>query len=232
MTLELTQLNYIDYLVFTIIIVSMVIGFFRGFIKSFLGFFAWIFAMALMFVFEPNIYEALSKHVNNKILLYSFSYFGAFILFLLIISFINSKIMNIFSGIKGGVIDLSLGAAFGVIRGCVISCVLFFLVIWLSHTIDTKPHALTQAQSFRLLKLGTNFMIDYTVKYSGHEPTEKFLTDTQEKLIHIDSEDEELKNAILEKASDTIGGKEPLSKNDTLSEPSLKGNEPALDIDE
>jgi uncharacterized membrane protein required for colicin V production len=205
MIIDITKLNYIDYLVFTIIIVSMTIGFFRGFIQSFLGFFAWIFALVLMFVFQPDAYHMLEKHISAKILLYSFSYFGTFILFLVMISYINSKIISIFGGIKGGLIDLSLGAAFGVVRGCFINCILFFLIIWLSHSVDTKPHALTHAQSYRLLKLGTNFTIDYIVQYAGHQTTEEFLLETQKKLIHLDSEDEELKEILIEKTTpDTL----------------------------
>jgi len=203
MIIDITKLNYIDYLVFTIIIISMAIGFFRGFIKSFLGFFAWIFALVLMFVFEPDVYNMLEKYLGSKILLYSFSYFGTFILFLVIISYINSKMIHFFTSIKGGVIDLSLGAAFGVLRGCVISCILFFLVIWLAHSVDTKPQAIIKAQSYRLLKLGTNFMIDNITRYSGHQPTEEFLTETQKKLINLDSEDEELKNLLVDKAQDS-----------------------------
>jgi uncharacterized membrane protein required for colicin V production len=199
MIIDISKLNYIDYLVFTIIIISMVIGFFRGFIQSFLGFFAWIFALALMFIFQPDVYHLLEKHVSSKILLYSFSYFGTFLLFLVIISYINSKITNLFASIKGGVIDLSLGAAFGVVRGCFINCILFFLIIWLSHSVDTKPHAITHAQSYRLLKLGTNYMIDNIVKYAGHQPTEEFLIDTQKKIFNLDTEDEELKELLVDK---------------------------------
>lgn len=228
MIIDIAKLNYIDYLVFTIIIISMVIGFFRGFIQSFLGFFAWIFALALMFIFQPDVYHLLQKHIGSKILLYSFSYFGTFILFLVVISYINSRIINLFSGIKRGVIDLSLGAAFGVLRGCFINCILFFLTIWLSHSVDTKPHAITQAQSYRLLKLGTNYMIDNMVQYVGHQPTEEFLLDTQKKLLHLDSEDEELKELLIDKTN--LSSEEISPENDN-NDSSSKINSPAHKVD-
>ena len=208
MTFDLTQLTYIDYIVFSIIIISMIVGFIRGFIKSFLGFFAWILAVMLTFIFQPDLFDFLQKHVSNKILLYTCSYFGSFIVFLLMISIINSWIIRLFTGIKGGVIDLSLGAAFGVIRGCVISCVLFFLVIWLSHSVDAKPNSLLKAQSFRLLKIGTNYMIDFVVQYSGHENTEKFLTETQKKIFNLDTQDEELKDLLLDKTDQILSPSE------------------------
>ena len=42
-------------------------------------------------------------------------------------------------------------------------------------------------------------MIDQIILYSGHQPTEEFLIDTQKKLMNLDSEDEELKELLIEK---------------------------------
>jgi membrane protein required for colicin V production len=204
MQFDLSTLTYIDYIGFSIILLSMLIGFYKGFLSSFLAFFAWVVAILLTLIFQPDLFAMIHKHVQNKFLLYTCSYFGSFIAFLFAISLINSFILKFLTGVKGGLIDLSLGAAFGVVRGCIISCVIFFIAICLSHSVSVKPHALMQAQSYRLLKIGTNTILDLVIKYSGHEGTEKFLIEAQEKMLKPDSEDKDLKELIINKTDEFI----------------------------
>ena len=127
-----------DIFILVFLASSVLIAFLRGFVKSAISFAGLIFiaylAFNLGFLFAPIIEtylmsNALSVVVTAVIL---------FILFLVIISFINGVLFLIVSPISGGLIDRFIGLLFGLVRGCVLASFVFYIMIIVDPSLEVK----------------------------------------------------------------------------------------------
>ena len=107
-----------------VILVSLLIGYFRGFIQSFLSVLSWVFAawgtwtyadLVIPYLSDYNLDPALQVIAANLIL------FFALLLIATIVSVVLARLIVV-QHIVG--IDRTLGAAFGIVRGLVIVLVL------------------------------------------------------------------------------------------------------------
>jgi membrane protein required for colicin V production len=117
-----------DILILAIITASSILGAYGGIVKfifSVLGFISSI--VSTYFLYHYG-YELCTRYlvsdVTSSIVSITFSY----IISLVICTFFTHKLLIIFSLIRGGAIDKMLGFGAGVIRGIVISLVIFWAV--------------------------------------------------------------------------------------------------------
>lgn len=159
--INFASLTNFDFVIFVIIAISTIIAFFKGFIKSFLYFFGWVVSAMIVIDSYPQVSTYLQSHIKSQFLVSVSSTFGFFIVILIIISIINSKVITFTSNIRGGAIDCSMGFAFGLIRGCIISCALFWSLVIVLNAWDDRedPKWLSEAQSYQLLNYGANYLV-------------------------------------------------------------------------
>lgn len=121
-----------DITIFTIIIISAILGLYKGMLNiviNLLGFIASIVAAIILF---PYIKALFIGHIENQLFASIFSGVVAYILSLVVLTFVTSKVITLFNPISGGVFDRFLGVIFGVLRGLIFSAVLFTVVAVLS----------------------------------------------------------------------------------------------------
>jgi membrane protein required for colicin V production len=159
--MNFSALSNFDYLILSIIGLSMLFAFWKGFIRSFLYFSGWVLAAMLMIDNYPRASAFFSMHIKNKVIVDVVSTAGVFFSLLIIFAIVNKKIIDASKELRGGAIDRSLGACFGLVRGCVIGCLIFWSLIIIFSAWDDReePEWLSEAKSYKLLKMGTDYMV-------------------------------------------------------------------------
>jgi len=121
-----------DITIFTIIIISTILGLYKGMLNiviNLLGFVASIVAAIILF---PYIKALFIGHIENQLFASIFSGVVAYVISLVVLTFATSKVVALFNPISGGALDRSLGVVFGVLRGLIISVIIFTVVAVLS----------------------------------------------------------------------------------------------------
>jgi membrane protein required for colicin V production len=136
MEINPSDLNWFDITVISVICASTLFAVLRGFIKAVFSLFTWVTSSLIAVALYPHVFPLISPHVQSEKSAMALSSFGVFILFFIIIAIIVSKIVHSMDGIRGGIVDRTLGLAFGGARGILIVCLAFFSI----HTVSKMLH--------------------------------------------------------------------------------------------
>lgn len=153
----MSELNWFDISVITIISVSTIFAMFRGFIKTCFSLITWVGSGFLTAIFYSDVRSLLENTIENPNLLFAVASLGTFLIIFIIVAIINAYIINLIGNVKGGVIDRSLGFAFGFLRGALLVCLIFFTTSIVSKTLsigDEKrpgPEWFTSAKTYNTL---------------------------------------------------------------------------------
>ncbi len=168
-----------DSLIIFIVVLCVIISVTRGFIKE---------LCALMFLFlsvflTANHYDFFapnySKYFDSKVTLNILSTISVFIILNLIFMIINNWLMYILSPIRLGFIDRVTGIFLGVLKGILLSYVLFFAVHLYCYTVydkkeeeykieaeDILPNWIINSHSYQALFVTAEEVIDMYVPES------------------------------------------------------------------
>jgi membrane protein required for colicin V production len=168
-------LNGFDFFVVAVIGFSTLFAFLKGFIKTALSFFGLIFAAFIAYHIMPFVKPFLKGQVPNIFILNIAASVASYVVALIITWMINYKLDSLTKSWQHGVIDRSLGFAFGLIRGCLILALVFWMLGTFSPMLgfnkDSKklfssendrkyPVWVVKSQSYGLVRIGNN-MINY-----------------------------------------------------------------------
>ncbi len=127
-----------DILVLSFLASSIIFAFLRGFVKSAISFAGLIFiaflAFNLGFLFSPIIEMLLLSHALSVVVTATV----LFILFFVIMSFINGVLFVLVSPLAGGLIDRFVGLLFGLIRGCILASFVFHIMTLVYPSLEVK----------------------------------------------------------------------------------------------
>jgi len=122
------MLTIFDIIILTILFASSIMGFYRGMFYitiNLLGFIASIFAAMFLY---PYMRIMLSGYIANDLVTSIGSGVVSYIISLVIFTFLSSKIIFIFKEISHGILDRFFGFIIGIIRGYIISLLIFGVV--------------------------------------------------------------------------------------------------------
>lgn len=122
------MLTIFDIIILTVLFASSIMGFYRGMLYitiNLLGFVASIFVAVFLYpyiriIFLGYIANDLVTSIGSGIISYIFS--------LVVFTFLTSKIVFLFKEISCGILDRFLGFIIGIIRGYIISLLIFGVV--------------------------------------------------------------------------------------------------------
>jgi len=166
--MELSELNWFDIVVISIVAVSSLLAFFRGFLKALISLITWLGAAATAYYLGPYLKDYLLNYFSesNDFVLNVISRALVFIFFFAIIAIINSKILYWIRHYRKGFVDKTLGFAFGFARGLAIVCIFFFCIDTISQMISGGeekerygPPFFTEAKTYNLLDISTQLII-------------------------------------------------------------------------
>ncbi|MFN8912473.1 MAG: CvpA family protein, partial [Alphaproteobacteria bacterium] len=121
-------MNFVDYIVIGVLALSTFLAFMRGFIGSLLSLVGWGLSIYLAYALFPYVQPYLEAKIKNPVIIIVVGHAALLIGLLVVFGIFNVIATTAVKGMTSGIIDRSLGAAFGVMRGGVIMSFLFFVV--------------------------------------------------------------------------------------------------------
>ena len=120
-------MNWVDWIILTILGLSVLIGLFRGLISEMLGLVIWATAFWASWMFGPSVAEWLGKYLSMPTARMVIGYGGVLMAVLIIGAIIRAIISRILwrTGLSG--MDRMLGMVFGFARGALIVAFMVFL---------------------------------------------------------------------------------------------------------
>ena len=117
-------MNWVDYLIIGIILISSGISIVRGFIKEVLSLISWIVAIWVAFMFFANFASLLTPYFDTATLRLFIAFFVLFVVTLILGALVNHLISQLVekTGLSGT--DRALGVIFGILRGAAIVTIL------------------------------------------------------------------------------------------------------------
>ncbi len=162
------NLTYFDYIILLVMLYSTLAAFFKGLIRALSSFCGWIIAAFGSYILAAPLGKMLKVFIDNNLVSYAIAAIISFILSLLLVSFLNNKIMHYTLTIRAGALDRSLGFAFGFLRGMLLSCVLFQIILVSSLIINHRPGEMPlgvkKAKTYQLLNQGSGIIMSYIPK--------------------------------------------------------------------
>lgn len=120
--------NILDYIIFGILFISVVIGLVRGFVREAISLVTWFCAFVAAFKFSPWVAQLLHLAISHTMTRYVVSGLLIFVV-VLIVGAIVSKLVHLLISVTGfGFLDRMLGFIFGAARGILSGAVIFLLI--------------------------------------------------------------------------------------------------------
>lgn len=122
--------NAADALIVVILLVSGALAFVRGFVRESLGMAAWVgAALVTAYSFGPA-QPLLRKLIDITLLADAITGISIFVVTLIILIIITHAVASGVRGGRLGAVDRSLGFVFGVVRGAIVVCLAYMLLVW------------------------------------------------------------------------------------------------------
>ncbi|MBB4007437.1 CvpA family protein [Allorhizobium taibaishanense] len=124
-----------DGIVIGVVLFSAVLAMIRGFSREILSIASWVGAIAAAYYLYPIVLPYVKNYTNDQRIAIAASAGGIFLIALIIISFITSRIADFIIDSRIGALDRTLGFLFGAARGILLLVVAVAFWNWL---IDAK----------------------------------------------------------------------------------------------
>ncbi len=209
------KLNFLDFLLIVITLVSMLYGYNRGLVKEVLSIMAMIISTLMSLYFFSNISIFIREYISLYILADAISFGITFILIFSISTIIFNLLSNQIENSSLKTLDRNLGIIFGAARSLVLASIIFIFTSW-TFWLNSKPNWLLESRSLPIITYAANIILDIT-------PNK--VLDTIKETINISKD----KSLIINDKVEIIS--EPKLKIDSLknSEGYKKSDNEALD---
>ena len=128
--------NWFDYVMIGLVVLSVVISFFRGFVREAISLCVWAIGLLAAFKFAPLLEQHIHKITNWDMMSYALAFMVIFISVWLVGLLISLVVRTITSGVGLGFVDRLLGVCFGVVRGGLVVAVLLMFISMSPHKDD------------------------------------------------------------------------------------------------
>lgn len=152
-------MNWVDIIVLAVVAVSALSAFVRGFVREVMGIGAWIGAAVAALWGAPGLQPRLLEWTGNAELSIALAYAGVFVGTLVLLSIVAGLVGSLVSGIGLGLVDSTLGIAFGIARGAVLVIIAYFGAGYLVPP-ERWPEPIRQARSMYYAAQGAAWLAD------------------------------------------------------------------------
>mgnify|MGYP003689219007 CR=1 FL=1 len=142
-----------DISIIFFILISAVFSFTRGFSQEVLSLISWVSAFFISYIFSDHLIIHVDKVINNLVISKIFTYLLVFIFSLFFLSFFTSRFSSSVKRSSVGMLDRSLGFAFGIARGYILLALCLHL--FNSFYSDKNPNWLESSKMNDLLRYGS-----------------------------------------------------------------------------
>lgn len=124
------SLNWFDWTIIGVILLSMIVSFFRGFLREAVSLITWIAAVLVGLKFATPLSEEFVAHIESATLRYLLAFLCIFFVILIIGFLVNVIIKYLVDKTGIGIIDRLVGVVFGAARGILaVGVILMFLQV-------------------------------------------------------------------------------------------------------
>ena len=127
-----------DYLVLVIIALSIILSVMRGLLREVLAILGWVAAFYVAKTYTNQVLPMMPVNIPTEPLRILAAFLVLFLATLLVASLLAIALSAIFKKIGLGWLNRLLGAAFGIVRGLLVVCVLVFLAGFTSAPKDAR----------------------------------------------------------------------------------------------
>jgi membrane protein required for colicin V production len=154
----LSTLNWVDYTLMGIVLLSTVISFFRGFLREAISLISWVSALVFALLFSDQLQKLMTDWIGSELLRYVLAFIVIFVAVILLGIIINA-IVHLFVKSTGfSLPDRLMGLFFGFIRGILVVLVLLMFV---NMGTLTETDALVQSRLAKYFKPAVTWMGSY-----------------------------------------------------------------------
>jgi membrane protein required for colicin V production len=119
-------MNWADWILLAVLLVSVAFGILRGFTRELLGLVSWILAVTAALFLAPTTLGWLEPHIATPSLRIAASYALVFFVFLVIGSIVTAVVTSLVRKSPLSGVDRTIGGGFGLIRGVLVAV----LLVW------------------------------------------------------------------------------------------------------
>ncbi len=181
--MENAAFNSFDIAVAGILLISGFFALRRGLVGEVMALGTWIIATVFTFSFFPLVRPLLANHIQNEMLADAATGLGLFCLAIIILVPICDFLNDTVKGPTFSSIDKSLGFIFGILRGFIIVCLLFMIMVYAWPEDDSEnpqPEWLATARTKPALAYGVD-LLKSIVPEDADEQIERQLEESREK---------------------------------------------------
>lgn len=144
-------ISWLDVILVAIMLVSGFLAMLRGLTREVLSILSWAIAALATLYFFPKYQSQARLYVEPPLLADAVLAAGIFLVVLIVVSLITSRISDKVLDSRVGALDRTLGFLFGLARGLVLVVIAYLFFSWLVPE-DTQPRWIREARSLPILK--------------------------------------------------------------------------------
>ncbi|MHA1599826.1 MAG: CvpA family protein [Alphaproteobacteria bacterium] len=156
--MDLSPINLTDIAVALVIAFSGLFALFRGFVHEILSVASWAGAAAATLIGFPFAQPEVRKIIAIPLVADLATGVAIFLVVLVLLSILTRMLANRVRGSGLGPLDRSLGLVFGFVRGALLVCIAWLVLIWVLPRED-HPSWLLQARTLPLVERGGIFLV-------------------------------------------------------------------------
>lgn len=146
-----------DLVLLAVLVISAIFAMYRGFIREFLAIISWVAAFVITIYFFNPANVLMLEIVPNDMIAAGLTGILLFIVSLVVFSLIAATLSDIIHKTPLSSVDRLLGLFFGVVRGGLIICLLYFGVSW-AYAGKPMPTWVTDSKSLPIVKKSSEYL--------------------------------------------------------------------------
>lgn len=162
--MEFSSLNYIDWIILILLLITSLIGMNNGFIKEFFNFFIWSLSILFSFLIINNLlnFDLIDSNIIFSIAIFFIMFLFCLIILKLIIFYFFGDLKNM---INNNYMDNILGLVFGFFKGLFLILLGTSGIIYLFYTTKDFPPFLKNSLFFEPIKTYSIKIIEKIVNF-------------------------------------------------------------------
>ena len=162
--IEFSNLNFIDWIILSLLLATSIIGLSNGFIKEFLNFFIWTLSIlfSLLIISKLTVANLIDQNIINTMIIFFFLVLIGFIILKLIIYYLVGDFKNI---INANYLNKTFGLIFGFAKGLFLILLITSGTIYLFYTTKDFPPFLKKSLFFEPIKTYSIKVIEKIVNF-------------------------------------------------------------------
>ena len=162
--IEFPNLNFIDWIVLSLLLITSLIGLNNGFVREFLNFFIWTMSIlfSLLVISKLLFSNLIDQNIISSLIIFFVLVLISFIIFKLLIYYLIGNLKNM---INNNYLDNFFGLIFGFIKGLFLILLSTSGMIYLFYTTKDFPTFLKNSLFFEPIKIYSIKVIEKIVNF-------------------------------------------------------------------